>query len=222
MRVWLLPVLMLVGCSESVSEVVAAKRGAVEKTFDALRALKLPEPPPGEVKREAPIHLEGGDVTNAAFIYADDLAKPGEVAPVPLRSLDSVPLLQCGRLLKDGMLVDSPFAPKPSIARQYLEACARVRYAFVIQTLEYIAPRPPPAESLKFVPGSYRARVVVMDLSTHSALGSYEFAVGNDNDIRVPEGTPTVEQLVTNLEGNAYRGLRASTNRSVPGALKSK
>lgn len=221
MRVWLLSALMLVGCSESVSEVIAARRGAVEKTFASIHALKLPESPPGELKAQS-IHLEGGDITNAAFIYADDLAKPGDVAPVPLRSLDTLPLLQCGRLLKDGMLVDSPFAPKPSIAKQYLEACARVQYAFVIQTIEYIAPRPPPSESLKFVPGSYRARVVVMDMSTNSAVGSYEFAVGSDNDIRVPEGTPTLEQLVTNLEGNAYRGLRASTNRALPGALKAK
>ncbi|MGV3622733.1 MAG: hypothetical protein ACO1OB_18080 [Archangium sp.] len=221
MRVWVLSGLMLAGCSESVSEVIASRRAAVEKTFASLHALKVPETAPEKVTVDG-IHLEGGDVTNAAFIYADDLAKPGDVAPVPLRSLDSLPLLQCGRLLKDGMLVDSPFAPKPSIARQYLEACARVRYAFVIQTIEYIAPRPPPAESLKFIPGSYRARVTVMDMSTNSALGSYEFAVGSDNDIRVPEGTPTVEQLVTNLEGNAYRGLRASTNRSVPGALKVK
>lgn len=218
MRAWCFVFVVLAGCSESVSEVIASKRGAVEKTFASLHALKLPESPPGAVS-EVGIHLEGGEVTNAAFIYADDLAKPGDVAAVPLRSLDSLPLLQCGRLLKDGMLVDSPFAPKPSIAKQYLEACARVRYAFVIQTIEYVAPRPPPAESLKFVPGSYRARVVVMKLEDGSSLGGYEFAVGSDNDIRVPEGTPTVEQLVTNLEGNAYRGLRSSTNRAVPGAL---
>lgn len=220
MRTWLVVFVVLAGCSESVSEVIAARRGAVEETFAALHALKVPTTPPGAVTTTEPIHLEGGDVTNAAFIYADDLQKPGDVAPVPLRSLDSVPLLQCGRLLKDGMMVDSPFPPKPSVARQYLDACARVRFAFVIQTLEYIAPRPPPADSLKFVPGSYRARVVVMKLDDGSALGGYELAVGSDNDIRVPEGTPTVEQLVTNLEGNAYRALRASTLRALPGSLK--
>ncbi len=222
MRAWSLLVLMLSGCSDSVADVIAANRAGVEATFVALKALKVTEPLPGPVTSSEPLHLEGGDVTNAAFIYGDDLRDPGAMSEVPLRSLDSLPLLQCGRLLRDGMLVDSPFAPKPSVVKQYLAACARVRFAFVIQTVEYSAPRPPPADSKKFTPGSYRARVVVMDVANNTALGSYEFAVGNDNDINVPEGTPTQEQLVVNLEGKAFTALRASTKRSVPGALKGK
>lgn len=219
MRAWSLLVLSFCSCSDSVTEVIAAHRSGVEATFTSLKALKVPEPEPGPVVTDEPIHLEGGDITNAAFIYVEDLLNPGAMAVVPLRSLDSLPLLQCGRLLKDGRLVDSPFAPKPSVVKQYLEACSRVRFAFVIRTVEYFAPKPPPPDSKKFVPGSYRARVVVMDIKRNASLGSYELAIGNDNSINVPDGTPTQEQLIANLEGKAFTALRASTKRSVPGAL---
>lgn len=220
MRAWGVIALVLCGCSESVDEVISKHRAGVEKTFASLRAVQLPEGRPAPVATTQQLRLEGGDITNAAFIYREDLKDPAALPPVPLRSLDALPLLQCARLLKDGKLVDSPFDPKPSVVKQYLEACARVRYAFVIQTIEYTAPLPPPPQSTKFTPGSYTARVFVIDLTDGAVLGGYDFAVGNSPDVKVAEGGEMLTHLVANLEGKAFNALRASTLRALPGSLK--
>ena len=53
-------------------------------------------------------------------------------------------------------------------------------------------------------------RLTVQGLE-EALLGGYGYSATNDVDVQVPDSTPTLAQLVTNLEGNAFNALRTAT-----------
>lgn len=215
------------GC-ESVSDVVEKKRAGVEQTFALLRALepKVQATGPVTESKVKPVTLvlertEGGaQPSNAAFIYAEDLANPGDAKPVHLRTLDSAPLLQCGSLLSKGHYFgDAVKKPMPSVADQYLSACARLKYALVIRLLEF---KPPELalEVKKFAPGVYKAEVLVFDLTQGEYLGGYLVTAMNEPSVKLLDGDGDhVKRLITNLESETFTAFRDATRKWVPGAL---
>lgn len=216
----LLSCLCLVGC-ESVSDVVTRHRAAVEKTFTAIQAIKLPADGLETPKvKPAPIVLEGAPETNAMFVYAEDLAKPGAAAPVNLRTLDSVPLLQCGSLLSKGAyFADTITHPAPSVVGQYLGACERLQYVLVIRTVQYVAPELS-LETKKFAPGVYRAEVLVFDLRSRELLGGYPVAAKNEDSVALLDGDADhTRRLISNLEAAVFTALREATRQALPGSL---
>ena len=119
MRTLLLLPCLLLGC-ESVPDVIAKHRSGVEKNFARIQALQprlvAVEPRTAPTVKSAPLVLEqsGKAESNAMFIYAEDVPKPGEAKAVFLRTLDSAPLLQCGSLLgKQSYFGDAFTRPVP-------------------------------------------------------------------------------------------------------------
>lgn len=208
---------MLCGC-ESVDDVVKQQRPAVEKTFAALHALdaKVKAAPvleKAELTAPAvPIALDG-EGFNAMFVYAEDLAKPGEAADVALRTLDSLPLLQCGSLLSTQHLFkDSVTRVSPSIAKGTLEACARLRFALVIRLQEYVRPMLA-IETKQFAPGKYRADVLVFDLAKGELLGGFPVSATNDARVSLLDGDANhVQRLIANLESTTFDALRTGAS----------
>jgi hypothetical protein len=213
----------LLGC-ESVADVVTKHRAAVEKTFADVQALKPRVDAAAEVTeakvKTAPIVLEGSPDKNAMFVYAEDLAKPGQAAPVNLRTLDSVPLLQCGSLLARGTyFADTITHPAPSVVTQYLGACERLQYALVIRTLQYAAPELS-LETKRFAPGVYRAEVLVFDLHSKELLGGYLVAAKNEDSVPLLDGDADhTKRLISNLEAAVFTAIREATRKAIPGSL---
>lgn len=225
-RVLLLVSWALLGC-DSAADVIARRRPAVEQSLARLARLEAKvraTPAVSESKvRAAPIVLErseGGPPSNAAFVYAEDLADLAAPKPVHLRTLDSAPLLQCGALLAKGQYVgDAVTRPLPSVVEQHLAACERLRYALVIRLLQFT----PPALALevkKFAPGIYKAEVLVFDLEQGELLGGYLVTAMNEPSVRLLDGDGDhVQRLITNLESEVFSELRAATRKWIPGAL---
>lgn len=224
-RVLLTWCLWLAGC-ESVSDVVAKHRAGVEKTFAALQALKprvdAAEAVTAAKVKPAPLVLERstGPESNAMFVYAADLEKPGEALPVNLRTLDSVPLLQCGSLLAKGTyFADSITHPAPSVVSQYLSACERLKYVLVIRELQFVLPRLS-LETRKFVSGLFRAEVLVFDLHSGELLGGFPVAAKNEDSVMLLDGDADhTKRVISNLESTAFTALREATRQAIPGAL---
>jgi hypothetical protein len=211
-----LVVLGVVSCGcESVGDVVKEQKPGVEKTFAALHALsdKVALAPPLEkaelTKPAVPIALDG-EGFNAMFVYAEDLATPGKAADVALRTLDSLPLLQCGSLLETQHLFnDTVTRVSPSVAKGTLEACARLRYALVIRLQEYVRPMLS-LETKQFAPGKYRADVLVFDLSNGAVLGGFPVVATNNSRVSLLDGDANhVQRLIANLESSTFDALRA-------------
>jgi len=214
----------VLGCtSDSVPGLIKEHRPAVERTFDAIRAVKLP--PAGSEAPPVPLVLQraANDAVNAMFIYQEDLAKPGSAAEVPLRTMDSLPLVQCGSLLDTEKLY--PGAPQvrltqatltPTIARAYLSGCTRLRYVLVIQGKAF---KPPEVGEAKFVPGLYRAEVVAIDLTTGKSVGSYQVDAANKEDVTVVAGEDRQQRVLRDLEGAIYTALREGARTTFPGSL---
>lgn len=217
--------LSLCGC-ESVPEVIAKHRAAVEKTFAAITALapKVAAVEPGSVEKvkAASVVLEGngGAQSNAMFIYAEDLPKPGEARPVHLRTLDSAPLLQCGSLLTSQKYVgDSITRPSPSAVEQYLAACARLKYVLVIRKLEFTEPELS-LETKQFKSGKYRAEVLAFELGSGELLGGFTVSAKNEDSVMLLDGDAShVKRLITNLESTAFNALRDGARQAFPGSL---
>jgi hypothetical protein len=219
-----LVVLSVVCCGcESVGDVVKEQKPGVEKTFTALRALseKVAVAPPLDkaelTKPAVPITLDG-EGFNAMFVYAEDLAKPGEAADVALRTLDSLPLLHCGSLLATQHLFnDTVTRVSPSVAKGTLEACTRLRYALVIRLQEYVRPMLS-LETKKFAPGKYRADVLVFDLTTGNVLGGFPVVATNDSRVSLLDGDANhVQRLIANLESATFDALRAGAANTLAG-----
>lgn len=213
--------------SESVADVAAKYRPGVEKGFAAIHALEPKvqaaaeltearvEPPATPLLIEKP----KSDEDNAMFIYAEDLPRPGEATPVALRSLDSVPLLQCGSLLSVGTLYGTAIkVTSPSVAKGYLSACERLRFVLVIRTREFKAPVSGTGET-KFVSGLFRADVVAFDLSTGAFLGGFPVSAKNDEDVTIVAGEDQGQRLLRNLEAAIYESLREGARKAFPGSL---
>lgn len=225
MRPALLLCLCLLGC-ESVPEVIAQHRAGVEKTFAAIRLLapKVAAVELGSLTevKSVPLVLERstGDESNAMFIYADDLEKPGEAKAVHLRTLDSVPLLQCGALLsKQTYFGDSITRPKPSVVAQYLRACERLKYVLVIRLVEFATPALS-LETKKFLSGRYRAEVLVFELSSGELLGGFAVSAKNEERVMLLDGDADhTKRLIDNLESTVFSAIRDGARRAIPGSL---
>lgn len=215
--------LCLAGC-ESVGDVVNKRRSGVQKRLAAIQALKLPAEPVAEVKvKPAPLVLErssGGPESNAMFVYAEDLAKPGEARAVHLRTLDSAPLLQCGSLLsKQTYFGDSITRPMPSVVDGYLGACERLQYVLVIRLVEF---KPPELslETKKFVSGLYRAEVLAFDLKSGALLGGFPVVAKNEDSVMLLDGDADhTKRLISNLESTVFSALREGARKAFPGSL---
>lgn len=220
--------LWLCGCkSDSVADVVTNYQPGVEKTFSAIQALApkvkgFPELTEAKVEPPAvPLLIEKpkSDEDNAMFLYADDLTKPGEAREVALRSLDTVPLLQCGSLLSAGTLFEIPIkVTSPSVAKSYLSACERLRFVLVIRGHEFKAPVSGVGDT-KFVSGLFRGDVLAFDLSTGTALGGFPVVAKNDEDVTVVAGEDQDQRLLHNLEAAIYKSLRDGARKAFPGSL---
>lgn len=224
-RLLLLPCLCLLGC-ESFTDVIAKHRAGVEKNFTRIQALQprvaAAEPITTAKVKPAPVVLEGSGTTesNAMFIYADDLQRPGEARPVRLRTLDSVPLLQCGSLLsRQTYFNDSITRPMPSTVEGYLTACERLKYVLVIREVEF-APPQLSLETKKFSTGVYRGEVLAFDLSSGELLGGFSFAAKNDASVMLLDGDADhTRRLISNLDSTAFSALREATRQAFPGSL---
>ena len=211
------------GC-ESAADVIAKHRAGVEKTFRALNALQpkvaATEPFLEAKVKAAPVVLEGGAASNAMFVYADDLTKPGEPASVRLRTLDSAPLLQCGSLLnKQQYFNDGITRLAPSIVESYLTACERLQYALVIREVEFVPPELS-LETKQFKPALYRAEVLAFDLKTGALLGGFPITAKNDESVRLLDGDADhVKRLLSNLEAVVFNALRDGARQAFPGSL---
>ena len=217
--------LCLLGCtSESVVGLINEHRPAVEKTFGAIRTIQLPlanhETPP------VPLVLQTSskDGVNAMFIYGEDLAKPGGAKDVPLRTMDSLALVQCGSLLDTEKLF--PGAPQtrlmqvtltPPLARGYLLACARLRYVLIIQGTAFKAPQV--TTDANFAPGLFRADVVAVDLSSGKPVGAFHVDAVNTSGVTIVSGEDREQRLLRDLEGAIYDALRDGTRRAFPGSV---
>ncbi len=224
-RLLLLPCLCLIGC-ESVTDVIAKHRAGVEKNLTRIQALQprvaAAEPITTAKVKAAPVVLEGSGSTesNAMFIYADDLPKPGQAQAVRLRTLNSVPLLQCGALLaKQTYFNDSITRPMPSVAQSYLTACERLKYVLIIREVEF-APPQLSLETRKFSTGVYRGEVLAFDLSSGDLLGGFPFAAKNDEKVMLLDGDADhTRRLISNLDSTVFSALREATRRAFPGSL---
>lgn len=220
-----LPILFLLGCpSESVDGLIKEQRAGVEATFDAIRRIQLPQ-----TTHEAPavplvLQTSAKDGVNAAFIYSEDLAKPGGAKDVPLRTMDSLTLVQCGSLLDTGKLsaggpqmrlTQTPLTP--TVARAYLTACARLRYALVIQGTAFKAPQV--TSEQKFEPGFFRADVVAIDLTSGKSVGAFQIDAANKPDVSVIAGEDRGQRLLRDLEGSIYSALRDGLRTAFPGSV---
>ena len=225
MRTLLLLCVMLLGC-ESVPDVIAKHRSGVEKTFTAITALtpKVAAVEPGSVAKvkAAPVVLEGngGTESNAMFIYAEDLPKPGDARPVPLRTLDTAPLLQCGSLLTRQLYVgDSVTKPSPSVTEQYLSACERLKYVLVIRKLEFTEPELS-LETRQFKSGKYRAEILAYELQSGELLGGFPISAKNEDSVMLLDGDAShVKRLITNLESTTFSAIRDGARQAFPGSL---
>jgi hypothetical protein len=212
---------LLAGC-ESTDDVIAAQRPGVEKTFAALSALAGKLEPLTATTLKAPpgVALEGAGA-NAMFIYAEDLAAPA-TAPkdVPLRTVDSLPLLHCAAILgKKQLFNDTTTRLSPSIAKGTLEACAQLKYALVIVTRRYQRPELQ-LETKRFAPGKYEADVFLFELASGASLGGFRVAATNDSRVSLLDGDQNhVNRIIANLEGSTYDALRAEAKRAIPGVL---
>lgn len=219
----LLSCLALCSC-ESAADVIAKHRAGVEKTFAALSALQpkvaAAEPLTEAKVKAAPVLLEGGAGSNAMFVYADDLKKPGEPASVRLRTLDSAPLLHCGSLLnKQQYFNDGITRVAPSVAEAYLKACERLQYALVIREVEFVPPELS-LETKKFKPALYRAEVLVFDLKTGDLLGGFPITATNEASVMLLDGDADhVKRLLSNLESTVFNALREGARQAFPGSL---
>lgn len=224
-RLLLLPLLCLFGC-ESAADVVAKHRAGVEKNFAAIQALapKVAALEPGTVEKvkPAPVVLErsASADSNAMFIYAEDLQKPGDAKAVHLRTLDSGPLLQCGSLLTRQLYFgDSATRPMPSTVGGYLSACERLEYVLVIRMLEF-APPELSLETKKFLPGRYRAEILAFKLSTGELLGAFPVSAKNDESVMLLDGDANhTKRLITNLESTTFTAIREAARQAFPGSL---
>lgn len=220
MRIFVLTSVMCLGC-ESPADVIAKHRSAVSKTFGAIQALgpkanveaaKLKTPP-------VPLILDGPG-SNAMVIYAEDLVKPGGALPVHLRTLDSLPLLQCGSLLeKSQYFNDTITRLKPSVVEGYLGDCERLRYVLVIRETEFKQPVVT-IITKSFTPGVLRADVLVFDLSDGAYLGSFAIDAKNEESIQLLDGdTDHRPRLLSNLESVVFSALRDGARTAFPGSV---
>lgn len=217
--------LCLLGCtSESVVGLINEHRPAVEKTFGAIRTIQLPlanhETPP------VPLVLETRtkDGVNAMFIYGEDLTKPGGAKDVPLRTMDSLALVQCGSLLDtEKLFLGAPqtrlmqVTLTPPLARTYLSACARLRYVLIIQGTAFKAPQV--TTDANFAPGLFRADVVAVDLWTGKPVGAFHVDAANTSGVTIVSGEDREQRLLRDLEGAIYDALRDGTRRAFPGSV---
>lgn len=217
----------LIGCqSESLEKVTAKHRDGVEKTFAALRALEpmiatvpaFTEPKVQALPVPLVVDAKSLEQVNAMFIYAEDLAKPGDASAVPVRTLDSAPLLHCGSLLREQKLYGVSHLPGPRATESWLSACEKVRYALVIRTLDFL--EPVPSQFGRFVGGRYSGEVLVYELGEKPKLvGGYPFAARSSEDITFLEGESVTAQLIDNLEAQVFTALQEATRAAIAGSL---
>ena len=220
----LLPWLLL-GC-ESVPDVIAKHRSGVERNFARIQALQprlvAVEPRTAPKMKSAPLVLEqsGKAESNAMFIYAKDVPKPGDGKAVHLRTLDSAPLLQCGSLLgKQSYFGDAFTRPVPSVVESYLSACERLKYVLVIRLIEFTPPELS-LESKKFVSGRYQAEVLAFDLSDGALLGGFLVNAKNEDSVMLLDGDADhTKRLISNLESTVFSAIREGARAALPGAL---
>jgi hypothetical protein len=220
MRIFVLTSVMCLGC-EAPADVIAKHRSAVSKTFGAIQALgpkanveaaKLKTPP-------VPLILDGAG-SNAMVIYAEDLVKPGGALPVHLRTLDSLPLLQCGSLLEKAQYFNDTITRlKPSVVEGYLGDCERLRYVLVIRETEFKQPVVT-IITKSFTPGVLRADVLVFDLTDGAYLGSFAIDAKNEESIQLLDGdTDHRPRLLSNLESVVFSALRDGARTAFPGSV---
>lgn len=218
----LLLVVGLPGCpAESLDDVLARRRPAVEQAFAALSAAAGPvagAPAQGEASLAAP-EVKLDLRTNAAFVHAEDLAAPGAPRPLPVRTLDAEVLLHCGSLLAKKTFFQ-PLNPRVNVkaADAALGRCVALRYLLVIRGRRYAAPVADELQQ-RFAPGVFEGDVVVYDLVTKQVLGGFPFSVTNERSLQVPEGEPQLARLQRNLEALLYAQLRARLEALAPGAV---
>ncbi len=223
-RLLLLPWLLL-GC-ETVPDVITKHRSGVEKNFARIQALQprvgAVEPRTAPKMKAAPLVLEqsGKAESNAVFIYAEDLVKPGEGKAVHLRTLDSAPLLQCGSLLgKQSYFGDAFTRPVPSVVESYLKACERLKYVLVIRLIEFTPPQLS-LETAKFITGRYQAEVLAFDLGDGALLGGFVINAKNEDSVMLLDGDADhTRRLISNLESTVFSALREGARAAIPGSL---
>lgn len=213
--------LLLAGC-ETTAEVIEKKQEPVRKVFTALPTsgfIDPLEPPTAVQSADPPIVLEGPGA-NAMFVYAEDLKQllkaPSAVA---LRTIDSLPLIQCVSLLETGHLFnDTITRVSPSLASGYLDACARLKYALVIRVRSYTRPELQ-LETRQFAPGRYEADVYVVSLEG-KLLGGFHVSATNDSRVSLLDGDQNhLQRLIGNLEATTFDALRAEAKKAIPGVL---
>lgn len=220
----LLPLLVvgLAGCpSESLDDVLARRRPAVEQAFAAMATAAGPVAAAPEqaaaslAPPEVPLDLR----RTAAFVHLEDLAAPGTPKALPVRTLDAEVLLHCGALLSKKTFFQ-PLNPRVNVkaADAALGRCVELRYLLVIRGRRYAAPVADELQKL-FAPGVFEGDVVVYDLAASRVLGGFPFSVTNERTLQVPEGEPQVARLQRNLEALLYAQLRARLEALAPGAV---
>jgi hypothetical protein len=200
------------GC-ESTDDVIAKHKPAVEAALKAISAL----PRTAEPLTQNTVKPPAG-VSDVLFVYEDDLADVME-APhdVPLRTIDSLPLLQCVSILRTGHLFkDAITRLSPSLAASYLEACERAKYVLVIRKRLYTRPELQ-LETKQFAPGKFEADVSLYALSGE-AFGGFKVGATNDARVSLLDGDQNhVQRLIGNLESTTFDALRAETKKALPG-----
>jgi hypothetical protein len=158
--------------------------------------------------------------SNAMLLYAEDLVKPGDALPVHLRTLDSMPLLQCGWLLEKGQYFNDTITRlKPSVVEAYLGDCERLRYALVIRETEFKQPVVT-IITKSFTSGLWRADVLVFDLTDGAYLGSFAVSAKNDDSIQLLDGDKDHRpRLLGNLESVVFNVLRDGAREAFPGSV---
>ncbi|MFT3712814.1 MAG: hypothetical protein QM817_34615 [Archangium sp.] len=205
----------LSGC-ESTDDVIAKHKPAVEAALKAISSLPRTAEPLTQNTLKAP----SGALSDVLFVYEDDLAEVME-APhdVPLRTIDSLPLLQCVSILRIGHLFkDSVTRLSPSLATAYLEACEHAKYVLVIRKRLYTRPELQ-LETKQFAPGKFDADVSLYAVSGE-AFGGFKVSATNDARVSLLDGDQNhVQRLIGNLESTTFDALRAETKKLLPGAM---
>lgn len=214
--------LLLSACQPSMEDVVAKHRTAVEAVFAKIKALDATArstPPPatdGVAIGTEHVLLEG-EQSNALFIRADDLHAPERA------SSDATGATRAGTIEDCGGALRGEARGVPAGVEDYLKACERTRYIFVLRkTNEQSAEL---ADSDNFAAGSYEGDVLLFRLADGALLGGFRVSAHSTDQIHVrvdADGKPidSSDRLQSDLSSNLFADIDAKLRKYVPGIIK--
>ena len=208
---------------KSLDQVLEARRAPVEAKLAAIGRLgpaveAAPRPAPPLRRPDGALVLEPDVKSTAAVVYAQDLADPGALTPGVTRTLRANRLAECGSLLRKKKHLTTLSDPLPRVADEYLEACAAVRWALVVRTFAYEAPRLTGAD--RFAPGRFDGDVLVFDVTTGELLGGFPVSVRSSNSVAVVQSARDSDRIQNDFEANVFVALDDAIRAALPGALR--